>query len=172
MAALIWHKRVQLLGGGAVLGAVLVAAKLALSGHLLINFTPSIPRGLYWIYIGETPKRGDLVALPIPENVRELVYDRRYVPRSIKLLAKPVAAVGGDRVCIRDRHLFVNDALAGHVLDVDREGRPLPQHPLCTRLPEGTLFLATLHDDSFDSRYFGPVSVDAVRGALTPVWTF
>jgi conjugative transfer signal peptidase TraF len=149
-----------------------MAAKLALSGHLLVNFTPSIPRGLYWIHIGETPRRGALVAVPIPESVRDLVYDRHYVPRSIQLLAKPVAAVGDDQVCLRDHQLFVNGALAGNVLDVDREGHPLPQHPLCARLPESSLFLATRHDDSFDSRYFGPVPVDAVRGTLTPLWTF
>src|SRR4051812_16095691 len=108
-----WQCLIVLVAGAALLGV----GKLTLSGHLLINFTPSIPRGLYWISPGMRPQRGDLVIFPIPESVRELVYERRYVPRSIRLLAKPVAAVGGDRVCVRDHQLVVNGHVAGNVLE-------------------------------------------------------
>jgi conjugative transfer signal peptidase TraF len=156
-----------------VAGAVfLVVLKNALPGHFIINFTPSIPRGLYWVSHGTTPQRGDLVAFSIPARVSELVYERGYVPRSIRLLVKPVAALGGDRVCIRDHQLMINGEAVGHVLDVDREGRPMPQYSACDALPAGTLFVATSHDNSFDSRNFGPIELLEVRGTLSTVLLF
>lgn len=155
-----------------VLIAGVTIAKMALTGHLLWNITPSIPRGIYWISPGERPERGALVTLPIPESARELLYEREYLPRSVKLLAKPVAAVGGDRVCVRDRRLFINGKFAGNVLDTDVQGRPMPLHATCEMLPADVVFLATHHDNSFDSRNFGPVSIESVRGTLTPLWIF
>lgn len=152
--------------------AVLVTAKVALTGHLLINYTPSIPRGIYWISLGERPQRGSLIAFPIPESARELVYSRQYVPRSIRLFAKPVAAVGGDHVCIRDQRLVVNGRFVSHVLGVDRQGRPMPMCEACGILRPGEVFVATEHDNSFDSRNFGPVAVEEIRGTLTALWTF
>jgi conjugative transfer signal peptidase TraF len=151
---------------------VLLAGQRALSGRLLINYTPSIPQGIYWVSPGAAPERGDLVAFPIPENVRELLYERGYIPRSIQLLAKPVAAVGGDRVCISEHRLLVNGEVAGTVLDVDRRGRAMPRYAGCGVLPSGALFVTTGHDNSFDSRNFGPIDTSVVRGTLTIILEF
>lgn len=163
-----WRRLVPLV----VVMAVFGAGKLALSGHFLVNFTPSIPRGFYWISLGVRPQPGDLVAFPIPERVRELVYERRYVPRSIRLLAKPVVAVGGDHVCIRDHRLVVNGQVAGNALSVDREGKSMPRYSGCGVLQPDELFVATDHDTSFDSRYFGPIDRSVVRGTLSALLTF
>jgi conjugative transfer signal peptidase TraF len=152
--------------------ALLVVGKIALSGHLLINFTPSIPQGFYWISTGVRPERGDLVTFPIPESVRAVVYDRHYVPRSIRLLAKPVAAIGGDEVCLREHQLLINGHVVGSALDVDQNGNPMPQYAGCGRLHDGELFVSTRHDNSFDSRYFGPIEISVVRGTLTALITF
>lgn len=159
----------------AALGAVIAlaaSAKEALTGHLLINFTPSVPRGVYWISPPGTPARGNLVAIRIPENVQQLVLDRRFLPPSIKLLAKPVAAVAGDEVCVRGEDLFINGAFAGHIVATDRLGLPMPVERICRRLFEGELYVSTGHDRSFDSRNFGPIRVESVRGTLTAVVTF
>src|SRR5213595_570069 len=99
----------------AALGA-LALLKHALVGHFLLNVTPSIPRGVYWIAFGTDARRGDLVTFPIPPDVRDLLYERRYVARSIRLLAKPVAAVGGDHVCIHDAELVINGRVFALVL--------------------------------------------------------
>lgn len=161
----------KLLPLGAVIAAF-AALKVALTGHLLINVTPSIPRGVYWISPGEVPTRGQLVALPIPSRVRDLIYERQYLPRSIELLAKPVAAVGGDHVCIRERRLFINGSDVAAVLGSDRQGRIIPVAPICGALPASHVFVATEHENSFDSRNFGPVGVACLRGTLTPLLTF
>jgi conjugative transfer signal peptidase TraF len=163
-----WRKLWTLLGGA----MVVVAAQSALAGHFLINFTPSIARGVYWISRGARLGRGDLVAFPIPERVRELVYERGYIPRSIRLLAKPIVAVGGDRVCVRDGGLFINDERLGDMLDVDTEGRPMPRYSGCGVLGPEEVFAAVEHGRSFDSRYFGPIALEVVRGKLIPLLTF
>jgi conjugative transfer signal peptidase TraF len=156
----------------AVAGLVIVAAaKSFLMGHLLVNFTPSIPQGLYWVTPGARPGRGELVTFPIPQHVRTLLYERQYVPRSVELLSKPVAAVGGDRVCIRDRRLIINGRLTGEVLQNDQQGRPMPHAAICETLSSEQVFVATRHANSFDSRNFGPVSVHSLRGTLTPLLT-
>jgi len=163
-----WRRLIPLVAGAALLGV----GKVALSGHFLINFTPSIPRGIYWISPGVRPQRGDLVTFPIPESVRELVYERQYVPRTIRLLAKPVIAIGGDHVCVRDHELVVNGHSAGKVLGVDRDGKPMPEYSGCGVLDPGDVFVSTQHDNSFDSRYFGPLELSVVRGTLSALLTF
>lgn len=163
-----WRRLIPLVAGA----LLLCAGKLALAGHLLLNFTPSIPRGVYWISPGVRPQRGDLVTFPIPESVRDLLYDRQYVPRSIRLLAKPVTAISGDRVCVRDHQLLVNGHVAGNVLDLDRDGKPMPQYSGCGVLHAGELFVSTPHDNSFDSRYFGPIELPVVLGTLSALLTF
>ncbi|HKO91395.1 MAG TPA: conjugative transfer signal peptidase TraF [Polyangiaceae bacterium] len=164
----MWRRFIPLAVGAALLGV----GKIAFSGHLLINFTPSIPRGLYWISHEVRPVRGDLVVFPIPDSVRDLLYERQYVPRTIRLLAKPVSAIGGDHVCVRDHQVVVNGHVAGNVLAVDRDGKPMPQYSGCGVLPPGELFVSTEHANSFDSRYFGPLDLRVVRGTLSALLTF
>jgi conjugative transfer signal peptidase TraF len=154
-----------------VIIAVITAGKVALTGHLLINYTASIPRGVYWISPGQMPQRGELVAFPIPESVREVVHGRRYLPASVELLAKPLAAVGGDHVCIRNHRLVINGSFVAQVRDNDQQGRPVPHSAICETLNPDQVFVATRHENSFDSRNFGPVSVHSLRGTLTPLLT-
>jgi conjugative transfer signal peptidase TraF len=139
---------------------------------LLVNVTASIPRGVYWIRLGSKPHRGDLVALPIPRSVRGLLHERQYVPRSIDLLAKPVAASSGDHVCVQAGTLAIDGQFLAHVLGTDRHGRSLPQVALCRELGPDEVFLAIPQDNSFDSRHFGPIAREDLLGTLTPLVTF
>lgn len=163
-----WRRMLDVLLVAGLFGTV----KWALSGHLIVNVTPSIPPGIYWVSANGTPKRGDLVTFPIPEAARDLLRERGYVPESVKLLSKPVAAIGGDHVCVRDHHLFINEGAVSTVLQLDRLGRPMPESRFCGSLLASELFVATHHDNSFDSRNFGPVPLAAIRGRLTPLLTF
>lgn len=152
--------------------AVVTLAAGALRGHLLINFTASVPRGIYWISPAATIRRGDLVALAIPASVRNFLHQRKYVPQRIELLAKPVAGVPGDEVCVRDGTVRINGRVLAVVRVVDSQGLALPVHLMCGPVPHNAVFLATHHENSFDSRNFGPVSIDRLRGPLTPLVTF
>jgi conjugative transfer signal peptidase TraF len=159
---------------GSAAATVLASALACLAGaHLLWNWTPSLPLGLYWVSPGGSGrvKVGALVAFHVPAHVRALVLERRYLPPGA-LLVKPVIATSDDRVCTEGGELTVKGALLGAVATEDTRGRPLPHDERCGRLPEGEVFVASHFATSFDSRTFGPVPLADIRGTVTPLWTY
>jgi type IV secretory pathway protease TraF len=48
----------------------------------------------------------------------------------------------------------------------------MPRYAGCGVLPLDELFVATEHDTSFDSQYFGPINLSVVRGTLSALLTF
>jgi conjugative transfer signal peptidase TraF len=159
---------------GAVAWAALASALACLAGaHLLWNWTPSLPLGLYWVSPADSGSVnvGALVAFPVPAHVRALVLERRYLPPGA-LLVKPVVATAADRVCTEGGDLAVNGAPLGAIATEDTQGRPLPHDERCGRLPEGEVFVASHFATSFDSRTFGPVPLANIRGTVTPLWTY
>jgi conjugative transfer signal peptidase TraF len=158
----------------AVAATALASALASLAGaHLLWNWTPSLPLGLYWI----SPtgpghvKVGALVAFPVPEHMRALVAERRYLPPGA-LLVKPVVATPADFVCTASGELTVNAAPLGSIATEDTQGRPLPHDERCGPLSNGEIFVASHFAMSFDSRTFGPVPLSDIRGTVTPLWTY
>jgi conjugative transfer signal peptidase TraF len=159
---------------GAAAATVLASAVACLAGaHLLWNWTPSLPLGLYWVSPASSgrAKVGALVAFPVPAHVRALVLERRYLPPGA-LLVKPVVATAADRVCTDGGTLTVNGAPLGAIATEDTRGRPLPHDERCGPVPEGDVFVASHFATSFDSRTFGPVPLTDIRGTVTPLWTY
>jgi conjugative transfer signal peptidase TraF len=159
-----------------LLGGTVLACALAclVAWHLVWNWTPSLPLGLYWLSrdtSAAVATRGELVAFPVPAAVRDLVRDRRYLPPGA-MLVKRVVATPGDRVCTDGGTFAINGEPLGAILAEDSAGRPLPQYEGCGRVPEGLLYVGSHHPKSFDSRTFGPVRVADIRGTVTPLWTY
>jgi conjugative transfer signal peptidase TraF len=158
----------------AVAAALFSALACILAWHLIWNWTPSLPLGLYWLSRGAPPARGELVAFPVPSNVEDLVRDRKYLPPGA-MLVKTVVAGAGDRVCTEDGTFTVNGhALAGggRIAATDTAGRPLPHYEGCGPVPEGWVYVASHYARSFDSRTFGPVRASDIRGTVMPLWTY
>ena len=123
--------------------------------------TSSLPRPL---------SVGSIVLVPLPAEAAALAAQRGYLPTRIPLL-KRVGAVAPQEVCIADGKVRIDGVPSAAVLSADRWGRPLPSWSQCRRLRPGELFLLSVTNPaSFDSRYFGPVSVAAVIGVARPVW--
>jgi conjugative transfer signal peptidase TraF len=141
---------------------------------LLINETPSEPVGFYHLVAHQPQdyRRGMYVVFPVPEDLRALVYGRRWMRDGIPFL-KELIGLEGDHVCIFADRLEVNARTVGPVFAVDRTGAPLPQHPGCFRVPEGGFFAASQYlDKSFDGRYFGALPLGILAGEARPLWTF
>jgi conjugative transfer signal peptidase TraF len=155
----------------AVVTAGVSALACVLASHLLWNWTPSLPRGLYWLSRGEPARLGALVAFPVPDGVRDLVEERKYLPPGA-LLVKPVVAMDPDRVCTDGGVLTVNGTPLGAVLTRDTAGRPLPHDHVCGPVPEGLVYVASHYAKSFDSRTFGPVPRSDIQGTVMPLWTY
>lgn len=156
----------------APLTAILLTAGAAadrLPSPLLINETPSLPRGLYLRQADAPPARGDVVAASQPEHARPYLAVLG-VPEDLPLI-KRVGAVPGDHICADGRHLilpFRTVPVGGY----DRSGRPLPVWTGCRTLAPGEVLLLGDSATSFDGRYFGPVTRDQLLGRYRIVLTW
>jgi conjugative transfer signal peptidase TraF len=163
-----------------VLGStLLLLVGCSLAGFRL-NLTGSLPLGLYRTMPGPLV-RGSLVLLCLPPHVAAFARARGYLPRGggcpggVLPVGKPVLALPGDTVAVTVSGLRVNGIPVpnSRALATDHGGRRLPRLPLRSQVVgPGTLWVVSAYArTSFDSRYFGPVVLAAVRSYLRPVWT-
>lgn len=128
---------------------------------LLVNESPSLPKGIYWRAFGHDTSSGSIVALAQPARVQPYLRSLGF-PTDV-LLIKRVVAVGGQSVCAEGRTL-VTPSGRHPVRARDRQGRHLPVWTGCRRLGPDEVFLLGDTETSLDSRYFGPVSRKAILG--------
>lgn len=163
---------VWLFGTAVPVIALALISLIEVPPRLVFNGSASAPIGLYWV-THEPNKpfgRGDYVLASVPEEVRNLVEERGYLPPGAPLI-KQVVGMAGDEICRREREILVNGVTETVARWTDEAGRPLPVWEGCQTLNCDQLFL--LQDDirSFDGRYFGPVDRDSVMGRAEP-WPF
>lgn len=138
--------------------------------RLVYNASDSVPVGWYRISPADLLAPGDLVLVRLPPEVRSLAAQRGYLPANVPLL-KTLAAVAPQRVCMQGSQVRIDGVLVARRLKWDLQGRALPTWQACRRLADDELFLlSSSNPASFDSRYFGPVSADAVIGRAQPLW--
>jgi conjugative transfer signal peptidase TraF len=148
---------------------------------LAVNWSPSMPVGLYWFHPAVELKRGDWVSVCISSENASLYQSRGYLPdregcaSGIAPVFKPIAASPGDSVSLEQDGVRVNGALVpGSVaLDLDAAGRPMPHLPpgWSRRLGPGEYFvLATFHPRSLDSRYYGWVMRSQILHQVFPIF--
>jgi len=148
---------------------------------LRINTTRSLPRGL-WIEsnVSIPPAIGTVVLFCPPDTeVFRLARDRGYLgtgicPGGYEPLQKPIAAEAGDRITLSPDGVTINGRAVPNsaIVAVDHIGRKLPMQPTSSTVPDGAVWLlSTYNPASFDSRYFGPIGLDRVQGAMRPLWT-
>lgn len=164
-----------------VLAAVLGTLVGAEAAGLRLNTSVSMPRGVWRVVpVGAELRRGDVVALCLPGPAAREALARGYVaaggcPDGAEPLVKPVAAIAGDVVRVTAAGIAVNGVALPHTAPLARDGggRPLRAVPVGTyEVAAGQAWVLSGHDSrSFDSRYFGPVSVKQLIGAAYPVWT-
>ncbi|MGM4985943.1 conjugative transfer signal peptidase TraF [Rhizobium sp. 11_C7_N12_5] len=160
--------------------SVMVAlAGIAFVGGVRLNLTPSEPLGLWRIEpFGRDPLVGNLVFIcPPPTPQFEEAWQRGYLRRGLcpggfAPLIKTVVALPGQHVevgsnVVIDRLPLPNSA----VRSSDGAGRPL-LHFAGGIVPSGHLFLHSCFASSYDSRYFGPISISGLLGLAKPILTF
>jgi len=151
------------------------------SGGIRINLSGSLPLGLYRLTSSEL-ERGSLVAVcpELSNPAVRVARERGYLEPvwftcdgGMAALLKQILALPGDWVDVSPDGIRVNGREIENSarLAVDGAGRPLPPLPVSGEVPAGHVWLFSGHaPESFDSRYFGPVSHAAIRGTATPIW--
>lgn len=142
-------------------------------GAFWLNLTDSEPIGLYRVYpVDREIRRGDLIVMAVPQEFRQYVYGRGWLPEGWALF-KHVGAVAGDVYCVSGSWLTVNGNPVGPVYVADEEGRPLPRLQGCRQVPDGHFLpVATRIKRSFDGRYMGAVKLSTIKGIAKPIATF
>ncbi len=154
-----------------------VIAALFCSGHLILNTTGSVPRGLWWVSGGQL-QRGDIVCVPISAfrstSWVPKAYWRKNAWGKPKAFLKRVAGLPGDTVDTGEYGLI---RVAGEVipnsapLSADRAGRPLKAFQLPLTLASDEVWLLSDSSRGFDSRYLGPARIGECCKVM-PLLTF
>lgn len=165
-------RRWPLLRVGALAALGLAALSLGPSVPSFVwNASASAPLGLYLVEQTTALGKGDLVLAWAPKSARQMAAERGYLPESVPL-TKRIVAVSGDTVCGNHNLVLINGRIAAIQLVADPQGRPLPPWTGCRVLAADDVFLLMPEVwDSFDGRYFGPISRSAILGKLVPLWT-
>lgn len=144
------------------------AGSLGLPPVVIWNASDSVPVGLYRI-TDQPVARGQLALIKLPSDIAVFSSARGYLPVNAYLL-KPIAAVGGDRVCRIANVVTVNTRTITVASIVDSAGRPLPRWQGCWVLRDGQIFVLAARPGSFDGRYFGVLTVDSIVGRADAIW--
>lgn len=133
--------------------------------RIIWNASDSVPIGWYWIEKRQ-PNIGEIAVVRPPDWVRLYAASRGYLPADAWLL-KPVFAGSGAVVCRFGIYTFVDGKLVGRALKHDRQRRFLPVWKGCRTLKMYEVFLLAKPRNSFDGRYFGPVTRSDVVGTAS-----
>jgi conjugative transfer signal peptidase TraF len=151
--------------------AFLLAASL-LGPHIVIQVTPSMPRGVYWITRGADITTGAIVVFEPPLSAKKLIDERRWWNMSgVRYsLMKYIVAKTRDHVQVSDDVVLINGSFFSTVKHIDSQGLPLTPSKLDTILAEDEYFVASKYHNSFDSRYFGTIKREDIKGTATRIF--
>jgi len=159
---------VTLVGVSVCLGAPWIHPPI----RVVYNASPSVALGWYLLVPAGRLAVGMFVVARLPAAAARLAADRGYLPITVPVV-KRIAADHGESVCERSRILSIDGRPVARALVEDSEGRPLPTWFGCQDLSRSEyLLLGDGALDSFDSRYFGPVTARAILGRAIPLWTW
>lgn len=163
---------------GIIALSTVVLALTAQATGIRANFSGSAPTGL-WIErpISEPLHRGMLIGVCPPSTIAlvRLFAENGTLPygecpeTNVALLLKPIQALPGDTVTInRGKPAIVN----GKRLPNTEASSFLPAWPDGEyKVKKGEVWIFSSYSSkSFDSRYFGPVSIAAIHGEAHPLF--
>jgi len=176
----IRHLKLQLLW--LLVGAILITL-LALTtgsfGFVITLTDSSCPIGIYRL-VRKPIERGQLVEACLPNTIASYGIAREYLasgrcPNGAEPVIKIVGATRGDRVDLSSEGIRVNGVALPQSATLSRDSRGRDVQTLrrgTYQTPNNLVWLFGLHDArSWDSRYFGPVPVECILGALVPAFT-
>lgn len=162
---------------GLIILAGLASVAILARQNFLINITDSLPPGLYGLSSKKTLMRDNLVIFCPNISNQTVQYlgvgdpATRFLRRcdqNVISFTKPISAIAGDTVVVTDKSIFINGR---HFVDF-LPNKKLPHVAAGTyKVKPGTVWVISKYNTlSFDSRYFGAISVDQIIGNARPLW--
>ena len=161
-------------------GLVAIGTWAGANAPVRVNWTSSMPRGLYSID-ASIADRDAWVAACLPDAIAAIGAERGYLPAGScpngrSPVAKQLVALAGDAVEITPDSMSVNGLIRARapLRDRDSLGRPLHHVAPGTYLVAAgeVWLLGFAPETSWDSRYFGPVPESAIVASIHPLWTY
>lgn len=137
-----------------------------------INISSSIPMGLYW-KVDDSLYVGDYVLVNI-KKVVPIGFKRGY-SHGLSTIGKRIIALAGATVRVSPKGVYVNGHHISNSIPLiyDSKGRSMPRLDSVFILLKNQCFLMGENNPrSFDSRYFGPISIKYIKSSIIPVITF
>ena len=163
-----------------ILAVVLSVHAATYRSRLRVNWTESLPRGLYRL-TSDPLHRGALVVTCLEGEPARVALKRGYLRpgrcrSGVRPVLKIVAAIEGDAVVVSEEGVEVNGRLLSFSAPrtKDRHGRPVATAPFGRyQLAGSEVWLHNPVPFSWDSRYFGPVTLEEGEyDVARPVLTF
>jgi signal peptidase I len=143
---------------------------LAIGDHLLVNkfiYGSKIPFTDSRILKMRDPRQGDVIVFEYPEDPS-------------KDFIKRVVGTPGDTVEVKEKRVYVNGKLYANPHEVHKESEVIPKESNprdnkdAVTVPAGSYFvMGDNRDRSYDSRFWGFVSMDKIKGlAFIKYWSW
>ena len=151
--------------------ALLIGQLKRLGYHLTYVVTPSVPRGLYLVVPTKNIQLNDMIEFIPPTIEGDFAKSHQWF-QSNRPLVKYVFAQAGDHVCTKNQAIFINGKKTAPIYGHYDDNKLLPKFAICDKIDgEQYLLLSTKSTKSFDSRYFGLISSQQIRGRAIPIYT-
>ena len=145
-----------------ILGSAITYLYIENQGKYFVNISRSMPYGIYKI-VNDKISCSDLVLVYFDEQRKNEV---EFFTGTRKPLLKKIVGFSGDKFCIKDNKVYLNNVIKGVVLDKNQRGFDLPKLKICRKLSYDEAVVMGENIDSYDSRYFGVVRKQILRRAI------
>ena len=138
---------------------------------LFVNFTDSIPCGLYLRVPLENIQTGDIVAYMPSDEVVAFMRDRGWLKEGREPIPflKYVGGIQGDSYAVIGHVFFINGEEIGDVLCNDSRGQALPYYQGAFIIHKGEFLPLSSDSKGFDGRYTGCVPLERVIAKAIPI---
>ncbi len=139
---------------------------------LVLNFSNSIPRGLYLCVPTGTMQIGDIVEYMPTDDVLTFMRDNGWIGENQTPLPflKYIGGLSGDTYSIQDRSFSINGQYIGETLDTDKKGQALPHLQGFYKVSDYEFLPLASNSGGFDGRYTGCVPINRIISKVIPIW--
>lgn len=146
--------------------------------NIHLNISSSLPYGAYYLQDKQDNiTKGDIILFCLDEENSKLIKDANILafgscPYNLAPIGKKVIATSYDKVQIDDNYVAINGNIENKSKRLKLKLKNYPKATFNRALKKGEYIVLSNHEDSFDSRYFGVVKIEQIKGILKPLITF